>query len=109
MKILGRTFIILFAFVLLSGLMVAAVNASGVNQPNFNGERTEFRPQGGENGGLPFPNEGRRPEGGERGERGGGFWIFGAVKNIVVIGVLVLVIVWPRSAAKKKKRAVTTP
>ncbi len=106
MKILGRTFIILFAFVLLSGLMVATVNASGVNQPDFTGERTEFRPQGGENGDLPFPNEGRRPEGGER---GGGFWIFGAVKNIVVIGVLVVAIVWPRSVAKKKKRVVTTP
>jgi hypothetical protein len=111
MKILGRTFIILFAFVLLSGLMVAAVNAAGINQPDFTGERTEFRPQGGEEGGLPFRPEGEH-EDGERGERGapGGFrWMFGAVKNVGIIAVLVAFIAWPRSAAKKKKRAVTTP
>ena len=107
MKTLGRIFIILFVFVLLSGLMVAAVDASGLNQPDFNGERTEFRPQGqgGEEGGLPFRPDGDR-ESGERGGRGGFGWIFGAVKNVGVISVLVILIAWPRSMSKKKKKAV---
>lgn len=109
MKTMGRIFIILFAFVLLSGLMVAAVNAAGMNQPNFNGDggRTEFRPQGGEEGGLPFRPEGER-EGGER-EGGGSRWIFGAVKNVGVISILVLMIALPRNMAKNKKRAAATP
>lgn len=109
MKTLGRILVILSAFVLLSGLMVAAVNTVGMNQPNFNNERTEFRPQGGEEGGLPFRPEGGHEEG-ERGERGGGFgWIFGAVKNVGVISVLVILIAWPRSIAKNKKRTATAP
>jgi hypothetical protein len=109
MKTLGRIFIILFAFVLLSGLMVVAVNAAGVNQPNLNGNggRTEFRPQGGEEGGLPFRPEGGR-EGGERGGSGVSRLIFGAVKNIGVIAVLAVLIAWPRSIAKNKKRTTTT-
>ncbi len=104
MKTLGRIFIILFAFILLSGLMVTSVNAVGMNMPDFDdGEQTEFRPQGGEEGGLPF-----RPEGEhfERGERGGGSrWAFGLVKNVGVLSVLVVAVAWPRSLAKKKKRA----
>ncbi len=110
MKTLGRIFIILFAFVLLSGLMVTAVNASGMNQPNFDGERTEFRPQGGEEGEFPFRPEGGHEEG-ERGERGGGGfgWIFGAIKNVGVISVLVVLIALPRSIAKNKKRTATAP
>ena len=111
MKTLGRIFIILFAFVLLSGLMVVGVNAAGMNQPNFGGDgyRPEFRPQGGEEGGLPFRPEGEHGEG-ERGERGGGFgWIFGAVKNVGVISVLVVLIAWPRSITKNKKRTAAAP
>lgn len=104
MKILGRILIILFAFVFLSGLMVTAVNAAGVNQPNFGSDnsRVEFRPQNGEEGGLPFRPEGEHSERGERG--GGSRWAFGLIKNIGVIAVLVLAIAWPRSVAKKKKR-----
>ena len=110
MKTLGRIFIILFAFVLLCGLMVTAVNASGMNQPNFDNGRTEFRPQGGEEGEFPFRPEGDHEEG-ERGERGGGGfgWIFGAIKNVGVISVLVVLIALPRSIAKNKKRTATAP
>ncbi len=113
MKTLGRILIILFAFVLLSGLMVVGVNAAGINQPNFGGEgnRSEFRLQGSEEGGLPFRPEGGHEEGerGERGGRGGFGWIFGAVKNVGVISVLVILIAWPRSIAKNKKRTAATP
>lgn len=107
MKILGRILIILFAFVFLSGLMVTAVNAAGINQPNFGGDngRVEFRPQSDEEGGLPFRLEGERSERGEHGDRGGGSrWAFGLIKNIGVITILVLAIAWPRSVVKKKKR-----
>lgn len=108
MKTLGRIAIILFAFILLSGLIVLAVNASGMNQPNFNGGgRTEFRPQGGDNNGTSFRPDGGEPEGRERGGRGGIGWIFGAVKNVGVITLLVLAIAWPRSLTKKNKKAGT--
>jgi len=108
MKTLGRIFIILFAFVLLSGLMVIAVNASGVGTQAFGdgAPRPEFRPQAGEQGELQFRPEGERQErGGERGGGNGAFMLFGMIKNIVVIGFFVVVIAWPRSLAKKAKRA----
>ena len=67
-----------------------------MNQPNFNGGgRTEFRPQGGDNDGPSFRPEGGGSEGRERGGRGGAGWIFGAVKNIGVIALLVVAIAWP--------------
>ncbi len=113
MKTFGRIFIILAAFIFLSGLMVAAVNAAGINQPDFNGDggRTEFRPQGqgGEESGLPFRPEGDHEEGERGGGRGGFGLIFGAVKNVGVIAVLVALIAWPRSIAKNKKRTAAAP
>lgn len=102
MKTLGRIFILSFVFVLLSGLMIMAVNASGMNAPDFGRDRagqTEFRPpQGDEENGGPF-----RPEG-ERGGFGSSRWIFGMVKNVGVIAVLVTAIVWPKSILRRKRR-----
>ena len=99
MKTLGRILIILAVFVALSDLMVIAVNASGTNAPDFNGT-SQFRPGG----------DGIRPEGDqnrpEREELGGGGsrWMFGLIRNIGVMAVLVTIIVWPKSVAKKKKK-----
>lgn len=105
MKILGRILIICFVFTLFAGLMILAVNASGMNAPDFrgNGEsRPEFRPQDGDvDSGLPFLPEGEREV---RGEGGGSRLVFGLIKNVMVITVLVLVIVWPKNIAKKRKR-----
>lgn len=104
MKTLFRILVILTVFVALSGAMIMAVNASGANAPDFDGE-PRFRPDGGE--------EFRPPEGGEfRPERGDGDrdgrsaprWMFGLIKNVGVIAVLVTAIAWPRSLAKKRKK-----
>lgn len=108
MKTIGRILIILTVFIALSGLMVVAVNASGSNAPDFGGPLPQIR-QGG--GGDQFrPENGTRPEGGqnrpERGERrnGSSGMVFGLIRNIGLIAILVTVIVWPKSVAKKRKR-----
>jgi hypothetical protein len=113
MKIIGRVLIILAVFSTLSGLMVLAVNANGSSASDFDGTRPQFaleegregefiRPEGGEFN----PESGQvRPERGEGGDPGGGSrWMFGMVKNVSVMAVLVTLIVLPRSFAKKKKR-----
>jgi hypothetical protein len=111
MKTIERIIIILTVFIALSGLMVVEVNASGLNAPYFGGPLPQIR-QGGD-GDQYRPENGTRPEGGqsrpergERGERGGGGSrrMFGLIKNIGLMAILVTVIVWPKSVAKKRKR-----
>jgi len=103
MKIIGRILIILVVFAALSGLMVAAVNASGSNAPDFDGA-SQFRPDGdGSEGVRPEGGE-NRPEHGERGGAGGSRWMFGLLKNVGVMAVLVTIIAWPKSVAKKKRK-----
>ena len=103
MKTIGRIIIILTVFIALSGLMVVAVNASGSSAPDFGGPRLQIR-QGG--GGDQFrPGGGQnRPERGDRGGGGSSRWVFGLIKNVGLIAILVTVIVWPKSVAKKRKR-----
>jgi hypothetical protein len=104
MKIIGRILIILVVFAALSGLMVAGVNASGSNAPDFDGA-SQFRPDGGE--GLRPEGDENRPDRGERSERGGAGgsrWMFGLLKNVGVMAVLVTIIAWPKSVAKKKRK-----
>jgi hypothetical protein len=105
MKIIGRILLILAVFSALSGLMVVAVNASGTSAvpSDLNGASSQFRPTGGGDG------EGTRPEGGgfrpeHGGERGGAGGMFGLVKNLGVMVVLVTIIALPRSLAKKKRK-----
>ena len=100
MKTIGRILIILAVFSIFAGLMVVAVNASGSNAPDFNGA-PQFRPGGG--GGIRPEGDGNRPE---RGGGGGGGprWIFDLIKNLGVMAVLVTIIVWPKSIAKKKRK-----
>jgi hypothetical protein len=102
MKTIGRILIILAVFLAVSGLMVVAVNASGASAPNFGGD-TQFRP-GGENGTRPEGDQ-NRPERHEGGPGGGGSRLmFGLVKNVGVMAAIVVLIAWPRSAAKKRKK-----
>jgi len=110
MKTLGRILLILAVFVALSGLMVVAVNASGSNAPDFDGA-PQFRPAGNGEGemleGRVRPDgDDNRPEHGERGGAGGSRWMFGLLKNVGVMAVLVTIIVWPKSVAKKKRKQV---
>ena len=105
MKTIGRIFIILAVFAIVMGITYIVVNAGGnssVGIPRFeNGERLQFA-----NGERPqFPGgefEGRR----EGGERGGGGWMFGLVKNIGIVAVVTILIALPRSIVRNRKRSV---
>lgn len=99
MKTLGRILIIVLALSVVMGAIYVAVNAATssvqAQNPRFDrGERTEF--PGGER------------ERGERFERGGYRLIFGAIKNIVVIGIIVAAIVVPKGWLQRRKRSPQT-
>ena len=97
MKTLGRIFIILVAFVIVMGISYVVVNAEGTSSdgaPQFaKGERPEF----------PGGNGEVRREGGER---GGGGWMFGLIKNMGIIAIVTVLIALPRSWMRNRKRAV---
>lgn len=110
MKITGRILIISAVFLLFSGLMVAADNLlgmvpgldrpSGGDRPAFtsndNSEvNTQFRPPEREGG-----DEGRDQGPSFRGFR----WVLSIGKNVVIMGVFVMLIVFPKSLVRKKKR-----
>ena len=104
MKTLGRILIILAVFALVMGITYVAVNAGGTSSngvPQFeNGTRLQF-----ENGERPaFPGgqlEGRR----EGGKDGGGL-MFGLIKNIGIVAVVVALIAIPRNMMRNKNRSV---
>ena len=108
MKILGRILIILAVFALVMGITYVIVNARSSSAPPGFGPGNEGFSR--LNGAPPaFPEE-ERPEfpgGGRefRGERGGGEWLFGTLKNIAIIGIIVVLIVLPKSWIQKRKRA----
>ena len=106
MKILGRILIILTTFALVMGITYVAVSAasSASGSPGFPAfERGD--------GGFPRP-DGERPQfpGGEgrefRGGRGGLRWIFGVVKNVGIIAIIVALIVWLKDFLRSRNRPV---
>ena len=111
MKTLGRILIILAVFTLIMGGLYLAVNSASpgsANSQQFN-RPDEDRPafEGGQP--LLFEN-GERPDFplGDRGEFGeggfGGFgWIFGAIKNIGIVAIVVLFIVLPKGWLKRRR------
>ncbi len=109
MKTLGRILIILMVFAAVIGITYIVVNAgsssTSANMPAFErGDEGRQRPEGGQlqfsNGERPeFPGGG--PEFGREGPRGGG-WIFGLIKNIGIIGIIVALIAVPRSLIRRK-------
>jgi hypothetical protein len=106
MKTLGRILIILTAFVIVMGITYVAVNAGGLSSsggmPQFENDR----------GSLPANGQFEQPEFGvgqfegrpEDRERGGG-WMFGLIKNVGMIAVVVMLIALPRRIKRNKKRS----
>jgi hypothetical protein len=111
MKIVGRILMILAAFALVMGIICVAVNAGSTgnssNAPEIGPGKGGF---GGTEGVRPEIPNAERPEfpGGERGdirgERDGGGWIFGAIKNIRIERIIVPIIVLPKGWLQKRKR-----
>ena len=95
MKTLGRILIVLIAFALVMGLTCMAVNAGG-SSAGSNAPISERV------GGI-RPN-GARPE--FHGERGGG-WMFGMIKNVGIIAVIVALVAVPKSIGRKRIRSVS--
>ncbi len=96
MKILGRIILILLVFALVMGLTYVLVKvggpSAGTAAPAFGRDAGVFRPGG------------ARPEfRGERDGRGAG-WIFGMIRNIGIIAVIVALIVIPKNIGRKKIR-----
>lgn len=108
MKTLGRILIILVAFALVMGTMYVAVNNAGRASTNgarqFENSRRPFAADGQFQLGQRPPDgsfEGRR----EGGERGGGGWMFGLIKNVGIIAVVVALIALPRGWMRNRKRS----
>jgi hypothetical protein len=108
MKIVVRILIILAVFALVMGVTYGIVNARSSSAPFGPGNERFSRSDGAP---LAFPG-GQRPEfpGRERGEfhgeRGGGGWFMGTLKNIVIIGFIVALIVVPKAWIQKRRRTV---
>jgi len=106
MKILGRILIILTTFVLIMGMTYVAVSAasSASGSPGI----PAFE-RGGE--GFPRPED-ARPQfpGGEgrefRGGRGGLRWVFGVVRNIGLIAIIVAGVVWLKDFLRRRNRPI---
>jgi hypothetical protein len=115
MKIVGRILIILAVLALVMGITYVIVNTRGSSAPGFEPGNERFSasngaPPGFPEGGRPeFPGGGRNEFRGERGERGGGGWLLEALKNIAIIGIIVALIVVPKSWMQKRKKATQTP
>jgi hypothetical protein len=101
MKTFGRILIIVVAFALVMGLTYFAVSAgsNNSNAPAF--DRPQFQGDG-------FNANGSRPEFRGEGDRGGsGGWIFGMVKNIGIVSVIVAMIILPKNFLQQKRQAAT--
>jgi len=108
MKTLGRILIILAAFVLVMGMTYAAVNAVSSSTTLRSFDRAgEGSPR--QEGAQPQIPNGQRPEfpGGEGREgRAGGIvrLILGTVKNVGLIAIVVVLVVWIKNYIEKQKR-----
>lgn len=97
MKTIGRVFIILIAFAIMMGVTYSVVSASGSssNAPAFQNDGERFSPRGEQHG---FRDENRG---------GSGFgMLFGLVKNIVIVAVIVALVAFPKNLLQQKRRAV---
>lgn len=97
MKTLGRVLIILTAFVIVMGTTYFTVNAGGSSSTSV----PAFERGGGEG----FTPNGERPE--SRGVGSSGFGLmFGMLKNMIIVAVIVALIVFPKNLLQQRCRAV---
>lgn len=97
MKSLGRILIIVAVFALVMGIAYRVVNAdsSSTAAPAFERGAESFTLGGGPQ--APFADS-ERPDF----EKRGGGWIFGLIKNVGVITVIVALITIPKSLRRRK-------
>lgn len=93
MRTLGRMLIILLAITIVMGVMYVAVNSVPTNAPAQS----------------PRPDRGDRPkppdrDRGERSEGGGFRLVLSALKNTVVIAIIVALVVVPKGWLRRRKR-----
>ena len=100
MKIVGRILIILAVFALFMGITYVIVNTRGSSAPGFEPGNERFSAS---NGAPPGFLEGERPE------FPGGGWLLEALKNIAIIGIIVALIVVPKSWMQKRKKETQIP
>jgi hypothetical protein len=94
MKTLGRILILLAVFAIVMGATYAVVHAGGTSSSGMPQFENGTRPP------LPDGNMQRRPDGGERGG-----WMFGLIKNVGIVAVVVTVIALPKTMKRNRKRA----
>jgi hypothetical protein len=99
MKTLGRVLMIMAVFVLVMGVTYAVVNTnrSSGTAPAF-GRGEGFSQEEGIQSRFP---DGERPDF-DRDGRGVGAWMFGMIKNVVILAVIVTLIVVPKNLMRKK-------
>jgi len=98
MKTFLRVLMILAAFACVMGLAYLVVNLNSSSNPTT---ASAF-----ENRSVEFAQNGTRPEFDREGAGGGGAWIFGLIKNIVVVAVIVVSIVLPKNLLLSRRREV---
>ncbi len=96
MKVLGRIILIMLVFALVMGLTYVLVKAGS---PSAGTAASAF----GRDAGLSRPDGARLGFRGERDGRGAG-WIFGMIRNIGIIAVIVALIVIPKNIGRKRIR-----
>ena len=100
MKTPGRILIILVVFAIVMGITYVAVNASGLSSsmdmPQFEG------------GERPVPPSGQFEGRSEGREGGGGGLMFGLIKNVGIIAILVAIIVVPKNIFRRRKLQVAS-
>ncbi len=97
MKTLGRILIIVAAIAMVMGITYMAVNAGGTSSQNAPAFEQHDR--------FP-PNGGQRPDFRGEGDRGGGGWMFGMIKNLGIVAVIVALIALPKNWLQKNRQAV---
>ncbi len=96
MKTLGRIILILLAFALVMGLAYVLVKVGG---PSAGTAASAF----GRDAGFSRPDGVRLGFRGERDGRGGG-WMFGMIKNVGIIALIVALVVIPKNIGRRRIR-----